>query len=156
MVRKKPLQKKDFEFEKKIPSSVLRELLKSHHRAIQRLVRLFYFSKDRPERMSIKYDETQPDKILVVRDGQWKVYDRDYIIESVIIDMWSQLYDCFLSVQDDDGFKRSLACEETYQRIENFMDDFRDFCERGSNVAWNDQKRLVFSDIVFLSKKHRL
>lgn len=138
----------------KLNEDVLLEYIKSHYRAIPRLVKLFYFNKEKPENMNLKYDPSSPSKLYTIKNNDWVAEDKDYLLDTIVLELWSQLYNIFVNLNDD-SLKQNLVCEETYQRIESFMDEFRDFCNRGANPSWNDQKKTVHALVVALSKKMR-
>lgn len=152
--RKKPPQKNDFTPCPKISEDALLDYMKSHYRSIPRLVKLVYFNKERPADMNLKHDPAHPSMLYTYKAGSWAGLDKDYLLDTIVLEFWSQLYNAFVKI-DENVFKEDLVCEETYVRIESFMDEFRDFCNRGANASWNDQKKAVHALIVALSKKLR-
>lgn len=154
MVRKASLlDKKDFTYDLKIEEEILLECLKSHYRSFNRLIKILFFNKDKPESLNVKYDPKIPNHICIVQEGKWIPVHKDYFLDTVLLDFWTQLYDVFNKVSEDETFKEHLACEETYQRIENFIDDFREFCDTGESKCWLEQKVITYNYIVFLTKK---
>lgn len=146
--------KNDFTACPLLSEDVLIDYMKSHYRAIPRLVKLLYFNKENPADMNLKFDPSDPTMLYTIKNNRWVSQNRDYLLDSIVLELWSQLYNVFVKI-DEDSFKENLVCEETFQRIESFMDEFRDFCNRGPNASWNDQKKTVMSLIVALSKKMR-
>ena len=152
--KKRAPKKNDFTPCPVLSEDILTDYMKSHYRAIPRLVKLFYFNKEKPSEMTLKFDPTNPSMLYTIKNNVWVAQDKDYLLDTLVLEIWSQLFNVFIKI-DEDSFKDTLVCEETYQRIEAFMDEFRDFCNRGPNASWNDQKKNVFSLIVLLSKKLR-
>ena len=153
MGRKGKIIKTDFVWKVVIEPILLKEMLKSHYRAIPRLIKKLYFNKDKPELMNLKYDPLMPGMLCVIKDNNWIFYDKDYILDTIISDMWGALYNTYVAIPNLEKYKTELICEETFQRIEIFMDEFKDFCDRGANASWLDQKKTTMACIAFLSKK---
>lgn len=155
MVRKSTvvLDRHDFTYDIKVDEALLLDCLKSHYRSLTRLIKKLFFDKDKPNCLNVKYDPKIPNHICIVQDSKWMPVHKDYFLDSVLLNLWTQLYDVFNKVSEDESFKENLACEETYQRIENFIEDFREFCNTGESKCWLDQKVLVYNNIVFLTKK---
>ena len=151
MVKKK--NKIDFDINPMLDNAIILDHLKSHYRSILRTIKKVYFNKDNPESLNFKYDPQYPNALFVIKNGRWESYAQDYILDTLILNIWSQLYNGFMQIKNIEDYKMSLSCDETYQRIEGFMDEFRDFCNKGSNPCWIEQKKNVMSFIVFLSKK---
>ncbi len=137
-----------------LPPDQLKEYLKSHYRSILRLIKTIYFNKQSPEKMNMRADPNSQDKLIIIKDKHWVLENKDYVLDTLILELWSKLYNCFISLNQQQ-FRAELTCNDTYARIEAFMEDFRDFCNNGPNIAWNEQKRLAYNFITFLSKKQR-
>lgn len=152
MVRKPALvDRQEFTYDIKVDNGVLIDCLKSHYRSLSRLIKILFFNKDKPECLNVKYDPKIPNYICVVKDSKWVPVHKDYFLDTVLLNLWTQLFDTFNKLGEE--FKEHLACEETYQRIENFIDDFRDFCDTGESKCWIEQKVIAYNYIVFLTKK---
>lgn len=153
MVRKTVLlDRQDFTYDIQVKEEVLIDCLKSHYRSLCRLIKIVFFNKDKPESLNIKYDPKIPNHICVVQDKKWVPVHKDYFLDTVLLNLWTQLFDAFNKIAGEE-FKEHLACEETYQRIENFIEDFREFCDTGESKCWLEQKVVVYNYIVFLTKK---
>ncbi len=148
--------KENFDSNIKVENKILEECLKSHHRSICRLINYLYFNVNHPERMNIKANPKEPNTLYIIKDHKWFAIDKDYLLDTVILNLWKQLYDYFCNIKDIESFKESLTCgEDTYQRIETFMDEFKSFCESGNGICWNDQKNYIYNHLVFLTKKKK-
>ena len=149
--------KHDFDWRITIEQSILLTHLKSHYLSIQKLIKYIFFNKDSYETMNLKYDEEQPKMLFVIKDNKWIAYDKDYILDSLVLQIWSQLYNCYIQIPDINEYKKSLVCEETYERLEKFMDEFNKFCNscEHTSIYLNEQKKSALDLIILLSKKNK-
>jgi len=154
----KKKSKNNFDWQVLIEHDLLLNHLKSHHLSIQKLIKYIFFNKDSYETMNVNYDEEQPKMLLIIKDNNCVAYDKDYILDSLVLQIWGQLYNCYIQIPDINEYKKSLVCEETYERLEKFMDDFNKFCNNGSisnTLIIIEQKKSVLDLIILLSKKYK-
>lgn len=148
-------KKQDFCWTPCIDENVLKDTLKSHYRAIPRLIKYYYFNSEYPETMTLKYDPKSPNMLCVVHDNTWTYHNKDYVLDTIVAELWSQLYNVFVRIDDIESYKNDLICEDTFQRIETFVDDFRIFCDGAgeATASWIEQKKNAFNFIAYLSKR---
>jgi hypothetical protein len=156
MVKRTNNTKENFDSNIKVNDKVLEECLRSHYRSLCRLIKYLYFDTHHPEKMNIKVNSKEPSIIYIIKDQKWTTIDKDFLLDTILLNLWKQLYDHFCNIKDIEAFKDSLTCgEDTYQRIETFMDEFKTFCESGTGICWNDQKNYIFNYLIFLTKKKK-
>lgn len=153
MVKKYGVIKKEFSYSYKYDHDILHDSITSHYRSICKVIKMTHFNKENPEMENIKYIKDTPNVIYIVKNNKWHPENKDYFLECLILNIWTQLHAVYTEITDLERFKESLICEDSFSRIESFMNDFEIFCDTGSNSSWNEQKLLVFNYIVFLSKK---
>lgn len=153
----KPSVKTDFDLQQYVVNS---EILKSHYRSILRCIQHINFNVDNPENMNLKYDPDFPDSLFIIKNNEWICNQKDFILDSIILDIWQKLNTYYLKIIEDEESKEdyieTLTCEDTFERIESFMNDFTNFCNKGDNMCILDQKKLIFESIQILSKKFKL
>jgi hypothetical protein len=152
----KKVIKIDYNNKIKIDTNILIEYVKYHYRAIPKLISNIYYNINSRETMNLKYDKNTPHLLYISKNNKWIAYDKDYILDSLVLEIWRQLYDSYVNIENMDEFKESLVCDDTFDRIENFINDFRQFCNTGSSSALVDQKKNALAFIMFLSKKYKL
>jgi hypothetical protein len=142
-------------FDLKIPinDELIKKYIKFHYRSIQCLIKEVYFNRANPLNMSLKYDPLNPSLLFIIKDNNWISYDKDYILDILILEIGSKLYNYYINIIDIETYKKSLVNVETFKRIEEFMDEFNDFCTNGTNLWWVEQKKITLNFIIFLSKK---
>jgi hypothetical protein len=154
--KKKPLDKDDFNYYIPLDDDMLSKCLRAHYRAVPRLIKMLYFNSECPKSMNVKYDPKTSDYVFIIKDGSWEAVNKDLLSETLLLYFWTKLCEHFDNIEDLETYKEALCCEETYDRVERFVLDFKEFCDSGDNASWIDQKGLVLKSIAYYTKKLRL
>ena len=130
----------------------LRNILISHYRGVTRLVKYIYFNPIMPKNLTIRYDWTDPKNIQVHDNGAFHPLIKEYVLDSIVVDAWARLvayYETIVSSGKRSAFKESLASEETLERIEAFVADYKKLCQGNSPFMFTDVRNSVFEMIKF-------
>lgn len=153
MVKKHGIPKQEFTYNVVIDSADLREYLKSGYMAIPRIIKRVWFNKDDLACQNVKCEPKVSEHVYIIQNSKWTMVNRDLFLETLILKLWTMLYDCYNSIVDLDQYKSSFVCEEMFLRTQTFISDFERFCEHGFTDTFIDLKQTVYSHVVYLTKK---
>ena len=108
-----------------------RNIIISHYRGVKRLVKLIYFNSKYPRNHTLRYNPLDQTNLYVYDSGIYQPMIKEYVLDTIIIDAWGQLVSYFEGIEatgKKTAFKNTLASEETLERIDAFVADFRKLC----------------------------
>lgn len=129
--------------------------LKYHYRGLMHLLKLLYFNPRHPENHTITYKEQYPTQLCIREDGEWRPITKEYVLDEVIVTIWTKMYDAYLSLEKNNKLEalcRTFVCSETRDRLESFIDDFTKVCN-GNTVIMADTRKDLFNFIVRICTK---
>jgi len=110
-----------------ITSLELKNALKSHFRGISKIFKLIYCNQDFKSNNTIRYIQNDSKNLEIFEDGKFIVMNKEYILDSIILDIWTMLNNYYIKLEDEgklSNFKDTLICNETWDRIIEFIRDF--------------------------------
>lgn len=153
-----PINVNDFGKENKtyITDDDLRNLLSTHFRGIQRLVRLIHFNDAHPENHNIR-PSSHSNIIEVLENGKFIEMNKEYVLDTVIIDAWGRIVEYFSKLEEDDEldeFRDSLVSKETDERLFQFVAMYKKICQGEPNITCREVHEDVMDMIKF--QYHRI
>lgn len=115
----------------------LKKMIISHYRGLQRLIVFIYFNDTYPNNHTIKHNPLHPNMVEVMDNGEFVMYPKEYVLDTIILDTWKIFYDFYEEMEKNNElfiFKNSLVCSETFDRIQNFIDSYRRLCEGEQSI----------------------
>jgi hypothetical protein len=131
-----------------VTSDLMRSFLTSHYRGIVRYIKHVYFNDNVPANRTIQYDPQDLDNLLIIDNGELRRASKHYVLDTIMIDTWKRMVDYFNALDSPIAFKESLVCEETFYRIESFLETYRDICKGNPSIAYKD----VRDDVIKMIK----
>ena len=134
----------------------LRNFLSTHFRGIQRLIRHIHFHDDHPENHNIRPTTNDNTTIDVCLDGEFTSLNKEYVLDTLIMDAWKTLVEFYYSLEDSgdlNDFEETLVSQETMERIDQFVHMYRSICDGDSFVSNKDLHDGVFEMIKYQSSK---
>lgn len=129
-----------------------RNIIISHYRGITRLINLIYFNPNKPANHTLKYNVTDTKYVLVYESGSYQAIIKEYVLDTIIIDAWALLVNYFNMIEINDkrnAFKNTLASEETLERIDAFIADYKKLCNGYTPAMLHDIRNDVYELIKF-------
>jgi hypothetical protein len=114
-----------------VTNEVIRKMIISHYRGIQRLIQFIYFNDDYPNNQTIRYNPKDNHELFIFEDGEFVSASKEYVLDTIIFNAWRKYIDYYESLeraQKVSAFKNSLVCQETFDRINHFVDTYRKIC----------------------------
>lgn len=103
----------------------MRTILKSHFRGIFKLFNYIYFNQNYKNNNTIKYiDENN---IEIIDNGLPILMNKEYVLDSILLHLWSIIYNFYAEMEKNNKltqFKNSLVCEQTWDRVQEFIDSY--------------------------------
>lgn len=134
----------------------MRLILVSHFRGIMRYMKLVYFNETHPENQNIMYKPTDQNNLYIIEHGQERAVNNEYILGTLVLDAWKCIAECYFDLEREGKlceFKSTLVSLETFERIEQFIDAYRQLCNGGTPFLYQDIKQDVYNMIKFLSQE---
>ena len=125
-------------------------ILRAHYRSFSKLVKLIYFNPEYPQNSSVKYVETDSLHLQVSENGKFVSLSKEYVIDTIIMKLWTLLHNHYQTI-DLETFKMRLISEETFDRVEEFMVDYRKLCTGIIPGSIKDIQNLIYETIRFYS-----
>jgi hypothetical protein len=129
---------------------LLNNLLIAHFRSFSRLVKIIYFNPEYPQNNIIKYDANNPQYIYVFEKDKFVSYSKEYIIDTIIMNLWTILYN-YYSQLNLNTFKNTLISNETFERIQEFIEDYGKLCKGITPCSMKELQLSVYETIKFCS-----
>ena len=129
-----------------------RNIIISHYRGILRLINLIYFNPSYPVNHTLKYDASDQKYLLVHESGSFQPLIKEYVLDTIIIDAWARLVNYFEMIEASGrrvAFKNTLASEETLERIDAFIADYKKLCHGHNPLMLRDIRNDVYELIKF-------
>ncbi len=129
----------------------LKGLLAINFRGIQKLIRMIYFNRDHPENFNIR-PSSHPNTIEVMDNGNFIQLNKDYILDTIIIDAWGKIIEYYDKLEENDeldDFKESLVSKETEERLSQFVSMYRKLCNGEPNITCKEIHEDVMDTIRF-------
>jgi len=143
-----------------ITENDLRNMLKCHFRGITKLVKLIYCNPNVKSNNNVNYIKNNEKELEIIENGKIRIINKEYVIDSIILDMWAILNNYYEKLEEDntlEEFKSSLICNETWERITEFIDTYHKFKE-GEDIDIEEIRHDIFIIIKIYTnekKKHR-
>lgn len=126
------------------------KILISHYRSFSKLIKLVYFNPEYPQNSTIKYVESDPDHLLTYEHDKFIPLSKEYVIDTIIMKLWSLLYEYYQTL-DLETLKSRLISEETFERIQEFIADYRKLCMGVVPGSIKEIQQLIYETILFYS-----
>lgn len=141
-----------------VTDDILKNILISHYRGILRLIKYIYFNPNYRKNCTIKFKFSDEHNLYIYEEGMYKPLPKDYILDTIIIDAWKILYNYFEKINRDGtliNFRKSLVCNQTFDRIQDFIISYNNICEGNVDESFTDIKNDIYNFIkVFYSKAY--
>jgi hypothetical protein len=139
-----------------ISEADLHACLACHYRGILKYVKLVFFNPGWPMNNNIRCWEHDIESLYIVESGAWIPVHKFYILDTLILDAWGKLAEYYYRMYDDvndlERFKGSLATEESFSRIEEFIGDYELLCTGELPMMYSDIRADLFSKIRIYSR----
>jgi len=139
-----------------LTDSILRFFLISHFRSLPKLFRYIYYNNKYPSNQNIKYYDDE--NINILENGKWIYINKEYILDTVTLDMWILIYNYYETIKKNNklnDLKNSLICNETFQRIEEFIETYKQVCNGENLLIFTDLKNDIFDVIKYYHNKNK-
>jgi hypothetical protein len=126
------------------------KILTSHYRSFPKLIKLIYFNPEYSMNSTLKFVETDALHLYTYENDKFIPLSKEYVIDTLIMKLWALLYDHYQTI-DLETFKMRLISEETFDRIEEFMIDYRKLCTGVTPGSIKEIQSLIYETIRFHS-----
>jgi hypothetical protein len=129
-------------------------ILKCHFRGISKLVKLIYCNPNIPFNNNIKYIKNNEKELEILENGEFRIVNKEYIIDTIILDTWTILNNCYEKLNREnllEDFKTSLICNETWERLTEFIQAYHKF-KNGDDINIENIREDIFNTIKLFSK----
>lgn len=134
-----------------ISNNDLKKILISHFRGITKLIKYIHFNNNHISNNNIRYFNNN---IEIIENGIFRIMNKEYILETLILESWMVLYNFYENMNTSQLiiFKDSLISEETFIRIEEFINVYQKICD-GEIIYLEDIKLDIFNMIKYETNK---
>jgi hypothetical protein len=144
-----------------LTSDDLKGILTCHFRGICKLVKLIYFNDNYQYNNTIRYINNDNKNIEIIENGFFRIINKEYVLDSIILDLWSILYNYYNEMEINStiqDYKETLVCSVTWDRITEFIKSYHKFLD-GEYNSIEDMRKDIFNIIklstIEIDKKKR-
>lgn len=137
-----------------ISNNDFKKLLRAHFRGITKLIKYIHFNPEHISNNNIRYFNNN---IEVIENGIFIIMNKEYILDTLIIESWILLYNYYEEMSNNNellNFKKTLINEDTFIRIEEFIDMYQKICE-GEMISLDDIKIDIINMIKYETKNKK-